>query len=133
MEGIKIQVRFSDIDVMGHVNNAVYLSYFEMARVIFFSELLGEQWDWKKDGVLLRKTEIEYIKPLLLHEQPEIFIYTNKIGNKSFELGYELKVLDEIRTTGSSVLVSFDSTKMITTELPQKLKEVLSTLFRNEI
>jgi acyl-CoA thioester hydrolase len=133
VEGIKIQVRFSDIDVMGHVNNAVYLSYFEMARVIFFSELLGEQWDWKKDGVLLRKTEIEYIKPLLLHEQPEIFIYTNKIGNKSFELGYELKVLDEIRTTGSSVLVSFDSTKMITTELPQKLKEVLSTLFRNEI
>jgi acyl-CoA thioester hydrolase len=133
MEGIKIQVRFSDIDVMGHVNNAVYLSYFEMARVIFFSELLGEQWDWKKDGVLLRKNEIEYIKPLLLHEQPEIFIYTNKIGNKSFELGYELKVLDEIRTTGSSVLVSFDSTKMITTELPQKLKEVLSTLFRNEI
>ena len=133
MEGIKIQVRFSDIDVMGHVNNAVYLSYFEMARVIFFSELLGEQWDWKKDGVLLRKTEIEYIKPLLLHEQPEIFIYTNKIGNKSFGLGYELKVLDEIRTTGSSVLVSFDSTKMITTELPQKLKEVLSTLFRNEI
>ena len=133
MEGIKIQVRFSDIDVMGHVNNAVYLSYFEMARVIFFSELLGEQWDWKKDGVLLRKNEIEYIKPLLLHEQPEIFIYTNKIGNKSFELGYELKVLGEIRTTGSSVLVSFDSTKMLTTELPQKLKEVLSTLFRNEI
>lgn len=133
MVGIKIQVRFSDIDVMGHVNNAVYLSYFEMARVIFFSKLLGEQWDWKKDGVLLRKNEIEYIKPVLLHEQPEIFIYTNKIGNKSFELGYELKVDGEIRTTGSSVLVSFDSTKMITTELPQKLKEVLSTLFRNEI
>jgi len=133
MVGIKIQVRFSDIDVMGHVNNAVYLSYFDMARVIFFSKLLGEQWDWKKDGVLLRKNEIEYIKPVLLHEQPEIFIYTNKIGNKSFELGYELKVEGEIRTTGSSVLVSFDSTKMITKELPQKLKEVLSTLFRNEI
>ena len=133
MEGIKIQVRFSDIDVMGHVNNAVYLSYFEMARVIFFSELLGEQWDWKKDGVLLRKNEIEYIKPVMLHEKPEIYIHTNKIGNKSFELGYELKVEGEIRTTGSSVLVSFDSTKMITTELPQKLKEVLSTLFRNEI
>ena len=44
---IKIQVRFSDLDTLGHVNNAVYLSYFEMARIAYFTPLLGENWDWK--------------------------------------------------------------------------------------
>jgi acyl-CoA thioester hydrolase len=53
----KIQVRFADIDVMGHVNNAVYLSYFEMTRVHYFQELLGLTWDWKAHGVLLVRNE----------------------------------------------------------------------------
>lgn len=130
-EGIKIQVRFSDIDVMGHVNNAVYLSYFEIARVIFFSKLLGENWNWKKDGVLLRKNEVEYIKPVHLNEVPEIFIYTKKLGTKSFTLEYDLVVNNEIRTTGSSVLVTFDSELNTSKEIPIKMKEVLKQLFRN--
>ena len=34
----EIQVRFADIDVLGHVNNAIYLSYFEMTSVHYFNE-----------------------------------------------------------------------------------------------
>jgi acyl-CoA thioester hydrolase len=130
MSGVKIQVRFSDIDMMGHVNNAVYLSYFEMARVIFFSRLMGNDWDWKKDGVILRKNEIDYIKPVLLNEEPEIFIFCQKIGNKSFVLEYDLKVENTLRATGSSLLVAFDSERSITKEIPLKLKKELETLFR---
>ena len=49
----EIQVRFADIDVLGHVNNAIYLSYFEMTRVHYFNELLGESWDWKKKRCII--------------------------------------------------------------------------------
>ena len=42
-----IQVRFSDLDVLGHVNNTIYFSYFELARVHYFRELLGIDWDWQ--------------------------------------------------------------------------------------
>lgn len=45
---VEIQVRFADLDVMGHVNNSVYLSYFEMARVHYFGELLGYNWIGKR-------------------------------------------------------------------------------------
>jgi acyl-CoA thioester hydrolase len=125
---IKIQVRFSDLDVMGHVNNSVYLSYFEMARVALFSPLMGEKWDWKKNGVLLRKNEVEYLFPVLLHEVPEITIYTASIGTKSFTLEYELKVGDKLCTTGSSVLVCFDAEKNKTIEVPNEMREVLEKL-----
>ena len=63
----KIQVRFSDLDVLGHVNNTIYLSYFEMARVHYFKELLGEGWDWNKFGIVLAKNEVEYFKYIAIN------------------------------------------------------------------
>ena len=54
-----IPVRFSDIDAMGHVNNAIYLNYFEQARMSFFQESIGKEWDWKKDGIVLGRNEID--------------------------------------------------------------------------
>ena len=51
----KIEIRFSDCDRYKHVNNAVYLTYFEQARIHYFGEILGENWDWTKNGVILKK------------------------------------------------------------------------------
>ena len=78
----KIQVRFSDLDIMGHVNNSVYLSYFEYARVHYFGQLLGTDWNWKTDGVLLVRNEVEYLRPVLLNDTPEVTVYTEEIGTK---------------------------------------------------
>ncbi|MDG1262127.1 MAG: acyl-CoA thioesterase, partial [Flavobacteriales bacterium] len=64
-----VEVRFGDIDVMGHVNNAVYLSYFEQARMAFFKELIGGEWDWNEAGILLARNEVDYIQPILLSDQ----------------------------------------------------------------
>jgi acyl-CoA thioester hydrolase len=108
IEPAKIQVRFRDCDMMGHVNNAVYLSYFEQARMHYFEKLIGADWDYKNDGILLVKNEVEYLKPIVLHDTPEIIVYLVEIGEKSFTLGYEVKVNDEIRSKGISKLVCFD-------------------------
>jgi acyl-CoA thioester hydrolase len=124
----KIQVRFSDIDVMGHVNNAVYLSYFEMTRVHYFRELLGLEWDWKSHGVLLVRNEIDYIKPILIQHVPEIYMYFEEAGSKSIRLSYDVKVNGEIYTKGVSVMVSFDSRVGKTTVIPEEMKAALETL-----
>lgn len=104
----KIQVRFADCDVMGHVNNAVYLSYFEMARMHYFQFLVGDKWDWKENGIILVKNEVTYLKPVLLHDQPEIQVFTGEAGRTSFEMNYELYVKDKLYSTGRSKLVCFD-------------------------
>lgn len=126
----RIQVRFADCDLMGHVNNAVYLSYFELARMHYFEHLLGAQWDWKKHGVLLRKNEVEYFRPVFLHDTPEITVFTEHIGTRSCTLAYELHVGDTLCTTGRSVLVSFDATTMQTTELALPMIDALKQLMR---
>ena len=55
MLSTKIQIRFADCDLAGHVHNAAYLHYFEQARMHFFVAQLGDGWDWKKTGFILKK------------------------------------------------------------------------------
>ncbi|MEN9303730.1 MAG: hypothetical protein RL264_2159 [Bacteroidota bacterium] len=128
MKPARIQVRFADLDTMGHVNNAVYLSYFEMARVHYFGQLLGTNWDWKREGVLLVRNEIDYIKPILLHHVPEITVFLIELGNKSIKMGYEVKVGEDLHTTGVSVMVAFDASIGKTIAVPVGMREALERL-----
>ena len=128
----KIQVRYVDLDVLGHVNNSVYFSYFEMARVQYFGQVLSKDWDWETNGVILVKNWAEYFKPVLLADQPEITLYVDKIGSKSFDLSYELKVNDVLCTTGGSTMVAFDAKSAKTIEIPGEMRKFLEQLKRND-
>lgn len=132
IEPARIHVRFSDLDVLGHVNNSIYLSYFEIARVHYFAALLGTDWDWKNNGVLLVKNEVEYHKPILLHDKAYVHVFLDHIGEKSFTLSYEIKVGETLHTTGKSVLVCFDSSKHATIPINPVMKEALNQLKREQ-
>jgi acyl-CoA thioester hydrolase len=124
----KIQVRFADLDVLGHVNNTVYFSYFEMTRVHYFQELLGKQWDWKKFGVVLVRNEIDYKRSVLLYDEPEIYMFTEFVGSKSFGLRYELMVNGECYAMGKSVMVCFDANAQATIPVPDTMRSSLQKL-----
>lgn len=128
----RIQVRYADLDVLGHVNNSVYFSYFEMARVHYFGQVLGKDWDWDSNGVILVKNWAEYIKPVLLTDQPQIYISVDRIGSKSFDLSYELKVNDVLYTKGGSTLVAFDAKATQTIEIPEEMRNFLEQLKGND-
>jgi acyl-CoA thioester hydrolase len=128
IEPFEVQVRFADIDMMGHVNNAVYLSYFEMTRVHYLEELLGSKWDYKKDGFLLARNEIDYIKPIFLYDTPKIELRTKNLGNKSFSFTYTVTVNGELRTKGLSVLVCYNSSENKTIPIPQRMREAFEKL-----
>lgn len=120
----KIQIRFSDIDLMGHVNNATYLNYFELARLNFLSNEVGMSWDWKKKGIILRKNEIEYLEPVLLTDVVEVEVRPETIGNTSFGLEYTLRVGDKIKCKGESVLVCYDFEEKVTTPVYPEFRKV---------
>lgn len=128
MERAKIQVRFSDCDMLGHVNNAVYLNYFESTRLHYLNALLGEEWDWNKTGIILLKNVVEYKVPVLLKDKVEVDLSTKEIGKKSFTLAYNLYANGIEKTTGESVIVCFDFTKNKTIEIPTLLKKALETI-----
>lgn len=105
-----IPVRFADIDAFGHVNNAVYLTYFEIARSKYWHEVV--QWDWNELGIIIAKAEINYIKPLILEDELFAYVRTARIGNTSFDLDYTLVRTvngnEEICATGKTVCVAYN-------------------------
>lgn len=127
----RIEVRFGDIDVMGHVNNAIYLSYFEQARMKFFEELIGREWDWETNGILLARNEIDYHAPVLLNDKVEVETSVERLGNKSLTLSYKVKVDRDgekiLCTTGKSVLVAFDYHKRQSKAIPEEWKAKLNS------
>ena len=124
----KIQVRFADIDVMGHVNNAVYLNYFENTRMHYFKYMLGREWDWNKDGIILVKNEVDYIQPVFLNNSPIVKMKVDSIGNKSFTLSYELLVNDKVCCKGISTLVGYDNVAQKSILIPSMMREQLIQL-----
>jgi acyl-CoA thioester hydrolase len=120
------EIRFADIDIMGHVNNAVYLSYFEQARMNYFHELLEGSWDWKKDGILLAHNSVDYLKPITLHDKIDIKVWCDKVGNKSISMKYSFvnSVSREETTKGQSVLVSYNYLEQKSIRVPEKWREI---------
>ena len=123
-----LQIRFADIDAFGHVNNAIYLTYFEIARSSYWTEVV--QWDWETMGIIIGRAEINFIKPINLNDQVLAYVRTSRIGNSSFDLEYVLvKVnngVEEVCTTGSTVCIAFDYSQNQSSAIPeaQKLKMI---------
>jgi len=123
------EVRFADIDAMGHVNNSVYLTYFEQARIHYFSQNIEGGWNWRNAGILVARNEINYVRPVLLHDKIEIAIRCSHIGSKSFTLSYELNRGDELCTSGLSVLVCYNHEKKETMQIPEEWSQMLRKTF----
>ncbi len=80
-----LKVRTYECDLYGHVNNAVFLNYFEMARVEFLYYLGFSLQSLKKEGFLLPivKIEIEYKKPVFPGEELELALDWTRKGKTS--------------------------------------------------
>ncbi|MDR2105233.1 MAG: acyl-CoA thioesterase [Deferribacteraceae bacterium] len=86
---IEIQVRFSDLDCYGHVNNAVYLSYLETARVHIIRDLFLE--DMKRNiQYLLVRADLKYILPITLADRVFVHCWFSEIGKVRFKASYSL-------------------------------------------
>jgi acyl-CoA thioester hydrolase len=108
----RLDVRFRDCDPMGHVNNAVYLTYLEQARFAHWRALWGFDFEHLPDGtpgVILARAEIDYRRPAKYGDVLEVRVGLERIGRTSFAYAYE--IVDEegqIVAHARSVQVMYD-------------------------
>ncbi len=117
-----IQVRFKDIDALGHVNNANHLSYIENARVEYFKDVVGSNINWASTGIILARVTIDYRQPILLTDQ--VFVYTSviRVGSKSFTIKnviVKVEGTEEVTLAETeAVMVCFNYTLNQTIQVP---------------
>ncbi len=129
----QISVRFRDLDAMGHVNNAVYFTYFEEGRKNFFRDISDTG---KADfPFIMAHIGCDFLKPVTLSDQLVLKMQVSSIGSKSFGLRYELVSASDESTVfakGESVQVCFDYKENRTITVPKALKEKLTAFLAKE-
>lgn len=120
----KIQIRFGDIDIMGHANNGVQLSYLDLARLDYFEQVYGQTISWNDAALIVAHLEIDYLSPILLKDQIEVHTHIHKIGTKS--VGMTQTIVDsisgEIKTQTTQVMVAYSQKLGESIEVPETLK-----------
>ncbi len=103
------QLRFSDTDAMGHVNHARFATLFEDARIGLLRSIASGDQDLPTNGMILARLEIDYVRPLVLDDEPvSVFARVMRIGTSSFSIDYSLEQRGAICARGLSVLVAYD-------------------------
>lgn len=127
IENLQLTPRFNDFDIMGHVNNAIYLSYIEEARIFFFNQLLSKDWDWKENGIIIKKHEISYEEPIFYGNKIEINTSVGKINKSSFELYHLIYVSDSLKTKIISTIVYFNYNTLQSKKLDEHILKILKS------
>jgi len=104
---VPIQIRFRDTDAMGHVNNAVYLTYLEVARTAYWHQVLAVA-NYNEVDFILAKAEIDFVRPLLIQDEATVWIRVSEIGEKSFRFAYEIVATAEVAARAETIQVMFD-------------------------
>jgi acyl-CoA thioester hydrolase len=119
-----LQTRFNDYDSKGHVNNAVYLTYFELGRVQAWLAAGGEV-----DGdFILAEAKISYRSPALMGDPLDLEVTTSEIRTKAWVWRY--RILDprdeRVVAEGETVQVMFDYEARRTVPIPPAIRDGLA-------
>lgn len=119
---VDVQVRFRDTDMLGHVNNAVYLSWMELGRMAF-SDSKWPFIEWKNEGFILAHVSIDYVEPVFLNDIVRVYMRAGKIGTKSVHLECIITKQDKrgerVTAKGLNIIVAFDYANNRSMELPE--------------
>lgn len=119
-----IELRFSDLDLYGHVNSVVYFSYLETARVKLFKGFFQELTE-RHIFTLVARAECDYRLPILFGDRLIVEVFVARIGTSSFDLDYRLHDgAEKTYATARTTLVCFDNARKVTVPVPQCISKM---------
>jgi len=123
---VPIEVRFRDVDSMRHVNNAVYFTYFENARIRYWGAVPGIGSRREIDYILAH-AECDFRSPATTDDDLACHIRVLKFGRTSFVFEYLVRDERSLRTvaTGSTVQVMYDYEAARAKALPEEFKQAI--------
>ena len=122
---LPIQPRYADFDMLGHLNNATYVTYYEVARLNYFYEI---GWTLKDATNVVAHFDIDFLLPILPDSNVLCSIKTISLGSKSFQMQYALTSLDGsiIFSRAHSVQVSIDKKNGKAILIPDNVRGLLA-------
>lgn len=131
---LPIQLRFSDVDKFGHVNNTVYFTYYDLGKVQYFTTA-HPSLDWNRYGVVIAHIDVDFITPIFSTDDIAVQTTVTEIGTKSMTLMQQ--VIDikthEAKCICRTILVAFDIEKHSAIEIPEEWKEAICAFEHKDV
>ena len=105
-----VQIRFNDVDVLGHVNNTVYFAFYDTGKAHYFTSVGGKPVDWKHVDTVVANVDCAFLAPVFYGEEIEVLTACLSIHEKSFRILQLIreKNTGEIKSACEIVMVCFN-------------------------
>lgn len=122
---VSIQIRFSDIDPLNHVNNSIIAQYYDIGRVGYLQKVLGYDLEWSDVSVVIVNLNTNFFAPITIGD--DIFVETKLIGfgNKSMRTFQQIidKNSNVVKSTCETIMSGFDKTTNQSSTIPDEIKK----------
>lgn len=129
----KVQVRFSDTDMLGHVNNARYFTFMEEARIAFFQDAIPGTS--QSVPLIIASAKVNFRAQTFYPQVLRVESWVSRWGNSSFDIACEMfdDVSGALVFDGTSVLVHFDYELQKPAPVPDAYREQLVPYTHEEL
>ena len=117
---VEIPVQYRDLDPQGHVNNAVYASYLETARVDYLEDVLEVAAE--DISFVVATLEIEFKHPITKGDDPTVALWIANLGESSCTMEYEIRVDGTVAATADTTMVHIDPDTGRPSPLPDEVR-----------
>ncbi len=126
---INVQIRFNDIDSLGHANNAIIQEYFDLGRIEYFKSVFKENINWTKFSAVIASTKTDFSAPIFINDKLTLKTKVYRIGNKSMNL---IQIIEDdkgiIKVSCDSVMVGFDNQSQTAKEITKEWREKINAI-----
>ena len=121
----RIEIRWGDMDAMGHVNNTVYFRYMEQARIDWFESLVPRGGAWRTMSIVIVNASCNFKKPLNYPGTVEVRVFAGAPGGSSVPTYYELLVDDQLYADGAATVVFVDPQQQKPMRIPEEIRSLM--------
>lgn len=123
---VPVQIRFSDVDQYGHMNNSVYFSLYDFAKTSYFRDVFGQD-ECKKFNVVVVNINADFLAPVFFSDDLIIETTVIHLGHKSFTMLQRAfnKASDVLKCQCRTVLVGYDILTKEAVEIPLAYKQAI--------
>lgn len=122
---IDLQMRFNDIDILGHLNNTVYFSFYDTGKAYYLEAVNMGKMNWQRVESVIANVNCQFINPIFFGEPIEICTRCEGIGEKSLTLLQMLvnKETQQIKSVCRTVMVAIDPDTKTSVNVPEKWRK----------
>ncbi len=120
-----LQLRFNDVDIFGHINNTIYLQFYDLAKLEYYKAVMGPDFDMTKIVLVIVNINCDFYAPAFHNERLVVQTATSRIGEKSVTLEQRLINADtgQVKSRCVTILSGFDTKTMKPADIQPEWRE----------